>query len=73
MYIISYTACNKCNINKNSIIKIEGQLSGTKQVGVSGSVVVATDVAEDVSAYFFADTAGKTVVYDPDQKELKIQ
>ena len=61
------------SVNKNSIIKIEGQLSGTKQVGVSGSVVVATDVAEDVSAYFFADTAGKTVVYDPDKKELKIQ
>ena len=60
------------SVNKNSIIKIVGPLTGTQQVGVSGSVVFATGVEEDVSAYFFADTAGKTVVYDPDKKELKL-
>ena len=65
------TASN-LSISKSSIIKIVGELTGTKQVGVSGSAVIATAVEADVSAYFFADTAGKTVVYDPDKKELKL-
>lgn len=65
------TASN-LSVNKNSIIKINGQLTGTKQVGVSGVTVFATGVAEDVSAFFFADTAGKSVAYDQEKKELKL-
>ena len=65
------TASN-LSVNKNSIIKINGQLIGTKQVGVSGVTVFATGVAENVSAYFFADTAGKSVAYDQEKKELKL-
>lgn len=65
------TASN-LSVNKNSIIKINGQLTGTKQVGVSGVTVFATGVAEDVSAYFFADTAGKSVAYDQEKQELKL-
>lgn len=60
------------SISKGSIIKIVGPLTGTKQVGVSGSVTVATGVETDVSAYFFADTAGKSVIYDEAKKELKL-
>ena len=65
------TASN-LSVNKNSIIKINGLLTGTKQVGVSGVTVFATGVAEDVSAYFFADTAGKSVAYDQEKQELKL-
>ena len=65
------TASN-LSVNKNSIIKINGQLTGTKQVGVSGVTVFATGVAEDVSAHFFADTAGKSVAYDQEKQELKL-
>ena len=60
------------SVSKNSIIKIVGPLTGTKKIGIGGATVFATGVTEDVSAYFFADTAGKTVTYDAATKELKL-
>ena len=61
------------SISKNNIIKIVGMLTGTQQIGItSGSAVFATEVTEDVSAYFFSDDAAKAISYDAATKELKL-